>query len=87
MDDKYLLAFTPKITIEGDEATLHLGDDDGTYSVELKADLGSTDFIYQPDDATYFTVYINQINNHFIYSYRYVADGTELTICEYQPAE
>ena len=86
-DDKYLLAFTPKITIEGDEVTLHLGDDDGTYSVELKAELGSTDFIYQPDDATYFTVIINPVNNHFLYSYRYVSDGTELTICEYQPAE
>ena len=86
-DDKFLVEFSPRITIVGDEVTMHLGDDAGTYSVELKAELGSTEFTYQPDDATYFTVIINPINNHFLYSYRYVADNSELTICEYEPAE
>ena len=85
-EEKPLQAFTPKITIEGSEVTLHLGDDEGTYSVALKAELGSTEFIYQPDDATYFTVYISYVG-HFVYCRCYVADGSELTNCEYQPAE
>ncbi|MBQ8076371.1 MAG: hypothetical protein IJ237_10390 [Oscillospiraceae bacterium] len=80
-----LLNLTTRVTISDNEVTLHLLDADGSNHVEMKAEFGSTDFVYHADDGTYYKIYISYVN-HLVYSRHYDTDGTELTNCEYEPA-
>lgn len=83
--ERPVLTLKTTITVVDDVVTLHLIDVDGTVSVEMTAEFGSLDFTYQPEDSTYYSVYISYVN-HLVYSRHYVSDGTELTNCEYEPA-
>ncbi len=74
--------FNAWVSIEGSSAVLHLGDLEGTYSAELRAELGSTNFMMNPAANNYYYAIINQLD-HLTYL-RYTEDGTILSSCEYK---
>ncbi len=75
-----LLYFGARISIDGKEAILQIADDDGLFSVELRAPLGSTDFSFSPDGSSYY-VSINQADHLTIL--RFSEEGEMLSSCEY----
>ena len=72
--------FSTMITVENNEATLHIIPEDSSYEVSLVAEFGERQFSWSPDGSVYYG-YINQVDR-FVYI-RYTQNGALLSSCEY----
>lgn len=82
--DSVMGAINAYVTIEGDQAILHLDDPYENYAVKLYADLGETDFSNVVDDWSFYYGCINNMD-YFVYI-RYAnaeRGGGVLSSCEY----
>lgn len=82
--DTQLINFKSSVSIEEDTVTLVIYDPDTDFSVELKGELGGSEFKKYADDGSVFYALLNQVN-HLTYIW-YTADGTVLSSCEYEIA-
>ena len=82
--DTQLINFKSSVSIEEDTVTLVIYDPDTDFSVELKGELGGSEFKKYADDGSVFYALLNQVN-HLTYIW-YTGDGAVLSSCEYEIA-